>query len=377
MSLRSVISRGRRRQIRAAAVATGLALAISSTAYGASWQAPIELSANQSAYVDVVTLDSVTAVSAYDEEASSGSAILTRRTVDGGATWGSPAALAADGLYPRLAAYGTAVDLVYNTSDGVVWYRRSLDGGVTFGPAVALSVSGRYARWPKVAHGPGGVVAVAYVDFGNHNVIVRISTDNGATFGTRHVLSSKGTEGYVTAAVGDGVVYVAYSIGYSSLRATRSTNYGATWSAAAKVTNSLYSNDFTMAADGTHAYIAYTVQTAGDFWHVRYRRTINSGVAWSSEMKLAADSWLTGEPSLALANGILRASFTRCIFAGDYCAGDRVYYRQSSTGTTWSTPQLISPKTLEAGGSAVGANWPIVVYAAVDGNEATYARSKV
>ncbi len=367
---------------RALGAATGIvaSLAIAGTALGASWAPPLALSsADNGSWADVASLDAQHEVAAYVESGADDH-LFTRTTANGGASWGTPLPISDHGISPALAAEGMNVDLVWNSSNnGRVFYARSIDGGVSFGTPVTISPAGRVNWVPAVGRGPAGLVAVAYVDVVSGDVIVRVSTNGGTSFGPRVVLEPNGEEQSIAVAVGDGIIYVAYSLGFEKLRLRHSADAGAHWSSPAVITNNLFDDRYSLAASGDDAYIAFSRSTnAMTFTQVQYRRTINGGNTWSSPIALASSSWSTWEPDLAIAGGVLRAAFTRCAADFDVCVDNRSYYRQSSDGTSWGLAQRISPKTIfDAFSPKVAAHRALVVYVGDDAtSETVYARTK-
>ncbi len=376
-----LLARGaKKRHLLSAGTAMMAALSISASALAASWNPPIALSSADATAVDVATIDSMHAVAAFNEWGvyPAGGALYVRRTVNRGASWLSPQLIATHARLPVIDAYGNDVDLVWNSDNGRVRYAHSGNGGQSFSPSVALSPSGHYAWAPQVSRGPNGVVAVIYNDGGK--VAVRVSTNGGAHFRSRHVLSRHGDDQSLAIAVGQGVIYAAYSTKYSKLHVKRSLDNGATWGGAALISSALWDGYFSMAADGSHAYLAYSVDTGTtQFFRLVYVRTLNNGSSWSSQMNLAPSSWTASDPDLGLANGKLRAVFTRCTPEWDVCSSERTFFRQTSNGTSWGKAQRVSPSTLwGAYDPAVGAHWPLVLYM---GEDATglppYARSKL
>ena len=365
---------------RATVVAASLAsLLVAGSAVAASWSAPVALSSGDVFFGnDLVTLSSTRAVSVFTESGTPDQ-LFVSRTTNGGGSWTAAAPLGA-GSSPQLAGHGMNVDLVFNQSNGRVRYARSTDGGVTFGPSVALSPAGRYAWWPNVGRGADGTVAVIYEDVVNGNVYVRVSHDGGLSFDPADLLTQNGDESGLDAAVGDGVIYAAYTTEGSRVRVRRSTDGGATWRAAAKITNQHLYGSVSLVAAGTHAYVAFTdPNDFENFGEVKYRRTTNSGASWSGKINLAPHEWSTGEPDLGLHGGVLRAVFVRCTPEWDICESDRSYYRQSNTGTTWGAPQRITPNDLWYGWSAnVGAHKAIVTYLGEDETgDFLYARTRM
>ena len=368
------------RRIVGAATGIVASLAIAGTALGASWAPPIALSsADNGSYADVASLDSQHQVAAYVESGADDH-LFTRTSANGGASWGTPLPISDHGIAPALSAEGMNVDLVWNSSNnGRVLYARSIDGGVSFGAPMTLSPAGRFNWVPAVGRGPGGLVAVAYVDVVSGDVIVRVSTNGGTSFGPRVVLEPNGEEQSIAVAVGDGIIYVAYSIGFEKLRLRSSSDAGAHWNTPAVITNNLFDDRYSLAASGDHAYIGYSRSTnATTFTQAQYRRTINGGNTWSSPIALASSAWSTWEPDLALAGGVLRAAFTRCTADFDVCVDNRSYYRQSSDGINWGSAQRISPKSLfDSFSPRVTAHRALVVYQGEDASSITvFARTK-
>ncbi len=366
----------------AVASAALMSIVVAGTALAASWSPPAQLSSSGlSTAVDVVTINSMTAVAAFSESNDEGESLglFTRRSTNGGVSWGAPVLIGGMGDFPALAADGMNVDVVFNSQNGRVRYARSTDGGVTFGPSMPVSPAGRFAWRPAVAHGPGGVVVIVYEDVQNGNVAVRVSTNNGATFAPADILTTNGEEIGVAAAVGDGVIYVGYSVGFEDLRVRRSFNNGATWTAADVITNDNFGFGISMAAEGDRAYFAWTAPNEFPYHEQAVlRRTTNRGSTWAPILAIAPSNWVTQDPDLGLDGGVLHAVFSRCPVEFDVCFVDRVHYRRSTTGTSWNTLLRVSPKSTAAFGPHVGAHRGLVVYAA-DSDEGldAFARTRV
>jgi hypothetical protein len=340
-----------RRRVLAIPVALLLSLLLASQAMAATWSTPIPLTSSGSASSGgLVALGSSTAVAVYVENSdffNVPSAILTRRSTNSGASWSSPSLLTSDGVFPAIAGRGANVDIVYNKSNGRVRYARSTNGGASFGSSIAISPAGRFAWRPSVARGPNGRVAVVWEDVVSGAVNVRVSKNGGASFGSAKVLTTAGGEMGTAVAIGKGVIYVAYSVGSESLRVRRSRDSGATWSAAQVITNSMWLDGISMTAAGSHAYVAFTGPNSGpNFSKVRYRRTTNKGASWSSQMDLGPANRTTYSPHLSLKGGVLRAAFVRCLPEWDICGSERVLYRQSSNGTSWTTSERVSTNSV-------------------------------
>lgn len=328
--------------------AVALSLVLATQAFAATWAAPTGLSSSGDVFRgDLLGLGSSTVVAVYAERPLDSEQVYFRRSVDSGASWGAPTLLSGKGLFPAIAGRGTSVDVIWNASSGRVRYTRSLDGGATFEPNVPLSPSGRFAWRPAVARGPNGRVAVVWEDVQNGKVNVRVSTDGGASFGPATVIATAGEESGVDVAIGKGVIYVAYVVGSGTLRVKRSLDSGDTWSAARTMTNRFLGDRLSLTASGSHAYISYTIPNSGfNFSKIRYRRTTDEGANWSKPGNLSPGNWTSYAGDIDLKGGVVRATFVRCTTEFDICVDNRVFYRQSSDGINWTTPERVSPKSV-------------------------------
>ena len=69
-----------------------------------------------------------------------------------------------------------------------VLFRRSLDDGVSWQPAIQLSST--ESNGGSIVVGPGGIIHVSWVDYALGQVLLRSSTDHGASFGPPVVVST-------------------------------------------------------------------------------------------------------------------------------------------------------------------------------------------
>jgi len=341
-----------------------LSLLLAGQVLAATWGTPVTLNSPGADYPypgGLVTLGSSTAVVVYGEGYDPTTA-YARRSTDSGSTWSSPLTLSSDVDWgPKIAGRGSKVDVVW-TQDGRLRYARSTDGGASFGPSVALSPAAGTTIDPYVARGPGGQVAVVWQDWVSGIVSLRVSADGGASFGPTRTLTTDPDVEPDGVAIGKGVIYVAYSVGYEKLRVKRSTDSGASWSTPQRITDKSQGSGVSITAAGRKAYIAYTLPSSGDDWFkVSYRQTTDKGASWSPQRQLSPASWTASNPHLALQGGVLRAAFERCTPEWDICVANRVFYQQSSNGIDWTTPERVSPRGEETMPAGVGFAGKILV----------------
>ncbi len=240
---------------------------------------------------------------------------------------------------------------MWSQSDALC-YTRSGDGGVTFGPSIVLATSvllDPYGPTLSVGRGPNGVVAVLWED---DSLRAIVSTDGGLSFGEAFTVASGAGHGPAVA-VGDGVVYVAYTEDVQLL-VRRSLDGGSTWTAPDSlgkvVPDTFWGPAFaSIAADGANAYIAYDVETQPNSF-IRYRQTTNSGQTWSKPVNLSppSDHRLYSElPVITQQGGTIHVAYGRCNFwfegacdLGTQWSSELVY-RHSNNGIAWSRGETV------------------------------------
>jgi hypothetical protein len=302
-----------------------------------------------------------------------GGAVYARRTADGGRTWTARMTLASNiGLYGSVSGIGQRVDLAYVQvvrcpTDGSqarrLFYRRSLDGGASWSTPRALTTPCSQIADQDVARHSNGQVSVAWTGLYTGRMFMRTSTDGGASFGPAQAAgqtynSEPGTRtiyvGDPTLAIGDGVTYLGYTSARDTLSVRRSTNLGASWSAALRL-DRFASGFSSIATTGARAIIGYTSTSTGSA-RALYRRTADRGSSWSSArmvVPLATGEYSAG-PQFTYRSGLLAV-----LVARGKPGTAAIRHRQSSDfGGIWSASTTVSlvhvpPPTPENGNVAI------------------------
>jgi hypothetical protein len=186
-------------------------------------------------------------------------------------------------------------------------------------------------------------------DEGCCRLLVRVSKDGGVSFGQAVSLATENWFGVPEVAVGNGVIYVLYGEDGLRLQLRRSLDSGETWTSALTVADDGDGFAPSLTARGSSAYVAYEAGTA-----VRVRRTADKGATWSSPVGLSPSTGGGLFPHISLKGGVARATFLRCteLDSEGNCTGARIVYRQSSGGTSWTAPEIIS-----RGARPLGIGW--------------------
>ena len=167
-----------------------------STDNGATWKSSVNITSggtNHSWAPDVVDSGS----NVYVVWTSNGE-IYFRRSTDNGATWKSSVNLSNNpgvSRYPQLALSGSNVYIAWEQSDAGgsqsdIFFRRSLDGGATWGSKVNLSQNGHSIE--PVLAAVGSSVYAAWISpiCCDNDIFFERSTDNGSTWSPSKNLGS-------------------------------------------------------------------------------------------------------------------------------------------------------------------------------------------
>lgn len=315
-----------------------LSLALAGQALAFAWSAPIPLTSSGSGFgFGIAAVNNTTAVAVYVEWNGSWYDIKVKRSTTSGSSWSGPITLSTDGYSPDVAALDPFVDVVWE-SNGRVRYARSVNGGVSYSPSIPLSPSGKFPINLSVARGPTGLVIVAWQNGNTNNILTRVSTDGGVTFGAADVFASNIQDMGTSVAAGEGVVYLAYKTEYWELVVRYSNDGGVSWTSPSQMTANGYGvvDQFDITAQGTHAYLAYTVRNKyyPAWGSVKYRRSLNSGASWSAQRVLSPPRWKTWFPEITLQDGVVRAAYGRRVSG--------IYYQQSTDGLNWSMAEQVA-----------------------------------
>ncbi len=254
------------------------------------------------------------------EEHAEGQELFTQTSLDGGTIWQQPLRLTdapGDSHYPSIAATDDAVHIAWwDTRDGrpVIYHARSLDAGLTWSAGAAISDSPAHAAHPSVAVA-GDVVHVAYVDVrdGNEEVYYLRSLDRGTTWQPAVRLSEVPHNSYTPTIAAHGThVYVAWtdtrhggatqSLEEEYFR--RSTDQGATWDPEVRLTvdpDMEPANSWapSLAADGADVWIVWFDERGGN-WEIYTKHSADRGLTWSADTRLTDDPADSVRPSISV-----------------------------------------------------------------------------
>ncbi len=281
---------------------------------------------------------------ASDDDETGDIEVYVRRSDDDGGTWQSEVQVTQNTVFddkPYMAARGNEVLVAFadfGFSPAKVRAIRSLDGGLTWGGNTILannSVGGNGAN-PVIA--PDGTYYVFWRDSFQQFLWVSISEDQGTTWSAdmsiapMDPMASTLPPGFrivnlpVAAAHPDGTLIVLWNdeaFGDGDILSVRSTDGGATWSAAQRVNDDASGHPqffpwVDMDGGVAHA-MWYDMRQDGSNIDVYYAASFDAGLTWSANRRITASSFAP----------ILPWEAGAADFIGDYngiaASGGRVY----------------------------------------------------
>lgn len=327
-----------------------------STDGGATWSAITDISkssrgTSESPEIAVDSANNIYLV--WQDDAPANGDIFCSKSADGGATWSAPVNVSNNYGYSGYAA----IDLDSSNNLHVVWqdttpenvdilYSKSSDGGVTWSSTVDISNDSGSSYLPAIAVDLGNNIHVVWYGLvgGDGEVFYSKSTDGGATWSAAVNVSKTTTSSQEFAiAVDSGtnihVAWVEYLPGNPEIFYSKSTDGGITWNAAVNVSKnsgSVYSP--AIAVDSSNnPYILWQGDALGNF-QIFISKSTDGGVTWSAPAVVFDSIW-SGEPAIIVGPGdILHATWH------DWTPGnEEIFYSKSTDGgTTWSAPINVS-----------------------------------
>lgn len=275
-----------------------------STDNGDSWEEPVNLSSNagQSHNPAILTIGSNVYVS-WTQQSSDGtkSDIYFRKSGNDGESWGPKIKLSSTGSsfnsLPLVGASGSNVYVVWGDSGtGDVYIRRSTNKGGTWASIVNLSSNPGKSDSPDLSFSGSNVYVVwtqANSDGSATDAFIRASNDGGATWESKIKLSSTGKAVGPTVASSGSRVHVAWqdaSAGNGDILLRTSTNEGATWGSVRNMsTDAARSLAPELSQAGSSIYLEYTKRTSTQDYSIIFIRSTSNGGSWDSKMVIATN----------------------------------------------------------------------------------------
>jgi len=254
---------------------------------------------------------------------------------------------------------------------GAAWTtnRLSYTPGWSGEPDIAIDGSNVYVVWSDETPG-------------NTEIYFRKSTDGGATWqAAKRLTNNAGESGYPAIAVVYSNIYVVWgdSTPEDSVMAIyfmRSTDGGITWQSAQRLTYTAKVSCFpAIAANYSKVYLVWWDDTPGNR-EIYFRNSLDSGVTWQTAKRLTYNSEVSSAPHIVVSGPSVYLTWFNAV-----SGNKEIYFRKSADGgITWKSAKRL---TNNAGESYVpvlavgGANVYVTWQDDTPGNKEIYFRRSV
>lgn len=252
--------------------------------------------------------------------------------------------------YPAVAASGANIYAVWSDDtpgNNEIYFRKSIDEGATWQAAKRLSYSPSYNENPAIAVS-GSNVYVVWKDTpeeDNQEIYFRRSLDSGATWqNAKRLTNNAGSSLWPRIALDGADVYVVWyddTPGNCDIYFLRSADHGATWQAAKKLTNNAgNSTKPFLLVNGSNLQVVWSDDTPGNY-EIYRRQSTDGGATWQTAKRMTNNTGNSRNPMLAASGASIYL-----VWEDDTPGNTEVYFRRSTdNGATWQSPKRLTNNT--------------------------------
>lgn len=232
------------------------------------------------------------------------------RSPDNGVTWQSAKRLtnlSGTSVSPAVAVNGANVYVVWKDDtpgNYEIYFRKSTDYGATWQAKQRLTNYAGNSFDPRVAVS-GANVYVVWEDetSSNFEIYFRQSTDDGATWqATKRLTNNAGSSRDVEIATGGADVYVVWeddSPGHYEIYFRKSADYGASWQGKKRLTNNLFwSRQPSLAVSGSNIFVVFAENSEGSA-EIGHLKSGDYGATWNASEKITNTTGVSAGPDIA------------------------------------------------------------------------------
>jgi hypothetical protein len=307
-----------------------------STDNGETWEidAPLTTDASWSERPSIALSDSIVHVAWYDGRLGP-PRIFYKRSLDNGTNWGADISLtptAGVAYHPSVAVSDSIVHVVWTDfrAGPQIYYTRSLDNGTTWETDRIITPNAPPAgkNLASVAVS-GSIVHVVWMDFRTGGQIYYTrSLDDGTTWETDRSLTPVLSQ-FPSVAVSDSVVHVVYAdFRYGSdvpkIYYIRSLDEGTTWEAETELAEGFSSWYPSVAVSGSLVHVVWPDNRHGDISEIYYKRSLDHGTNWGTDIRLTDNPSESREPSVAVSG-----SYVHVVWHDDRDGNKEIYYKRN------------------------------------------------
>ena len=318
-----------------------------STDKGLTWGSDIRLTSNSStSEYPSVTVSGSTVNVIWDDGRDGNFEIYSKRSTDGGATWGTDTRLTtntAQSYGPCVTGEGLNLGIVWRDDrDGniEVYYKRSTNGGISWGSDTRLTFDPSISWLPSISIS-GANVHVAWWDSrdGNEEIYYKSSGDGGITWGSDNRLTTDAASSTYASISSSGlfvhVVWKEYRDGDLEIYYKRSINGGISWGPDIRLSTSIGISELpSIKASGSIVHLVWDDDRNGNS-EIYYKRSADGGVTWGLDTRLTTDGSISYCSSLSVSGSVVHIVWT-----DTRDSNYEVYYKRDPTGNVLEVSEL-------------------------------------
>ncbi len=310
-----------------------------STDNGTNWETDMRLTeeSSWSERPSIAVSDSIVHVVWYDGRLGP-PRIFYKRSLDNGITWGQDISLtptAGVSYHPSVAVSDSIVHVVWTdmSAGPQIYYTRSLDNGTTWEIdriiTPAAPPAGKNLASVAVSD---SIVHVVWMDMrADPQIYYTRSLDNGTTWEIDRSLTPAPSQ-FSSIAVSDSIVHVVYAdFRYGSdvpkIYYIRSLDDGTTWETETRLADDSASWYPSVAVSDSIVHVVWPDNRHGDPSEIYYKRSLDNGTNWGTDIRLTDNPSESREPSVAVSG-----SYVHVVWHDDRDGNWEIYYKRNPTG---------------------------------------------
>ncbi len=270
--------------------------------------------------------------------------IYYKGSLDGGINWGTDTRLTINSggsVTPSVTVSGFDVHVIWwddRDGNGEIYYKRSIDGGINWGADARLTNDTTESRNPSVSASGLSVHAVWQdvdnISSGAYEIYYKRSTNRGESWGPVSRLTYDSTASSPSVSASGSFVHLVWydeRDGNREIYYKRSSDGGISWGAGMRLTNnSAGSWGPSVSVSGSVVHVVWYDERDGNR-EIYYKRSINGGFDWGTDMRLTNNSANSEDPSISAADSVVHV-----VWMDNRDGNGEIYYKRSIYGgTSW------------------------------------------
>ena len=268
------------------------------------------------------------------------------------ADWGQERLIIPDEDYiycTDLAVFNNSIYCVYSDIQSPrIGFTKSTDAGISWSDSTDLSDTTivLFNRFPDIiCNGNDLIMGFRGQESGQENLFYRRSSDEGETWGVMERVFPywQGVSNYASLCNSGINLYFAYiNYDHDSLYVVRSTNWGDSWNNTGRNIAYLQSTLQPIRIASSGNYVHFVWANLQRPFSIRYSRSTNRGLAWSSEIDISNDSSGAQFPHISVDGSHIVVSWMGYKYSPFAFTGD-IFIKQSfDNGASWDSSQVLT-----------------------------------